>query len=47
MCVCVCLLCVCFLCVYGMLMRNYRSHASLLELPSRLFYKQVCAFVCV
>jgi hypothetical protein len=26
---------------YGMLTRNYRSHASLLELPSRLFYKQV------
>jgi len=26
---------------YCMLTRNYRSHASLLELPSRLFYKQV------
>lgn len=29
---------------YGMLTRNYRSHASLLELPSRLFYQQVGAW---
>jgi hypothetical protein len=31
--------------VYGMLTRNYRSHVSLLELPSRLFYKQVRAWL--